>query len=489
MAAVISTALVFLKVEYRPRWGHIIPAIALMLCACSVMIEGYRWQMEGAYIVSVLVFVFSAKRLKNLKPDEPVAPVKDRKWLRMSGGIAGLIALAYTGLMCFLFPVFELPAPTGEYPIGTAYYSLTDSTRVDSLSDLPDAHREISLQVWYPAAPEQTGTPVPYMSEEAAAAFGAYLRLPGDDMLSYFSLVSTYSSTEFPLRPTDTAYRVILFSPSGLMNGTTALSEDLASHGYVVIAVGHPYWNPFVYDSTGGVVPFDAMNEHYAAMRRELGSGEVESIKDRILQTDDPAEQNELVRQLTDAQPLNTADIKRWADDISFVIDWLRPMNSPTGFFAGNLSLDHIGVMGFSKGGCAAGQVCVQDNRVKAGINFDGFMYGDVVDSPLTVPFLFMHSTPANDGGWISGGTFANADSTARQIRINGAAHTSFGDACLWGPGLTGAMNGGSIDGDRMIEITRAYTRAFLDRHLKRLADSLLDDPSDGYPEVEVRAK
>jgi len=65
MATIISTLLLFLRVDLRPRWGHILPAFALMLCACSVVIEGYRWQMEGAYVVAVLLFAVSAKRLKN----------------------------------------------------------------------------------------------------------------------------------------------------------------------------------------------------------------------------------------------------------------------------------------------------------------------------------------------------------------------------------------------------------------------------------------
>ncbi|GEM_PF-6211176 len=43
------------------------------------------------------------------------------------------------------------------------------------------------------------------------------------------------------------------------------LFEELASHGYVVLCIGHPYWNPFVYGSNGEALPFDGQNEHYKA--------------------------------------------------------------------------------------------------------------------------------------------------------------------------------------------------------------------------------
>ena len=105
----------------------------------------------------------------------------------------------------------------------------------------------------------------------------------------------------------------------------------------------------------------------------------------------------------------------------------------------------------------------------------------------VAVPFLFAHSTPANSSGWITNGVAALADPASRQIKMAGATHTSFGDAPLWGPGLSMYMRSGEIDGERMNQIVRAYTRAFLDEHLKGMDSDLLDGPSEDYSEVTVQ--
>ena len=49
----------------------------------------------------------------------------------------------------------------------------------------------------------------------------------------------------------------------------TAMFQELASHGYIVISVGHPYWNAYYYDSGGNVIPFDNNDAYYQAMWEE----------------------------------------------------------------------------------------------------------------------------------------------------------------------------------------------------------------------------
>jgi len=87
--------------------------------------------------------------------------------------------------------------------------------------------------------------------------------------------------------------------------------------------------------------------------------------------------------------PIESVSI--WADDISFTIDELEKMNSDNGLFAGRLDIGHVGVIGHSMGGTASGQVCLSDERCKAGINMDGIQLGDMFDKNLRRPFMFMH--------------------------------------------------------------------------------------------------
>ena len=71
---------------------------------------------------------------------------------------------------------------------------------------------------------------------------------------------------------TGAPFPVITYSMSGLMSSHMTLFEELASHGYVVLCIGHPYWNPFVYGSGGEALPFDRQNEHYKVWWAEADS-------------------------------------------------------------------------------------------------------------------------------------------------------------------------------------------------------------------------
>ena len=57
--------------------------------------------------------------------------------------------------------------------------------------------------------------------------------------------------------------------------------------------------------------------------------------------------------------PLAVRDLRTWAEDIDFVLDELETENRKSGLLSGALDLERVGVMGFSKGGAAAGEFCV----------------------------------------------------------------------------------------------------------------------------------
>jgi hypothetical protein len=64
-----------------------------------------------------------------------------------------------------------------------------------------------------------------------------------------------------------------------------------------------------------------------------------------------------------------------------------------------------------------------------------------------------------------------------------GAEHTSFTDLGVLTDQL-GIDDGADIPGARAMEITRRYVAAFLDAHLRKKPQALLDAPSARYPEV-----
>jgi predicted dienelactone hydrolase len=174
-----------------------------------------------------------------------------------------------------------------------------------------------------------------------------------------------------------------------------------------------------------------------------------------------------------------------WAEDIGFVLDELAKLNSGSGFLAGTLDLQRVGIMGFSKGGAAAGQFCVTDARCGAGINLTGFMYGDIVDRNLAQPFMFLNEEELwCPDCYVNDLFYKRAQSSAYQLKIRGARHASFGDIMLYGWLVQSASDEPAIEGERMIYIQNVYSLAFFDKHLKGLAAPLLDGPSPDCPEV-----
>jgi hypothetical protein len=70
-----------------------------------------------------------------------------------------------------------------------------------------------------------------------------------------------------------------------------------------------------------------------------------------------------------------------------------------------------------------------------------------------------------------------------RWVMVKGTVHASFTDPGVLA-GQLGVDIGATIDPNRALAITRAYTRAFFDLHLRCQPQPLLAGPTPGYPEV-----
>src|SRR4051812_39990380 len=61
---------------------------------------------------------------------------------------------------------FELPSPTGSYPVGTTSWHLTDRSRPETFG-APGEFRQVEVIAWYPAA-SRGGATAPYLREGVA---------------------------------------------------------------------------------------------------------------------------------------------------------------------------------------------------------------------------------------------------------------------------------------------------------------------------------
>src|SRR5262249_51579105 len=153
----------------------------------------------------------------------------------MTAPVLALLLLAAPAL-------FEPPAPTGPHAVGTTTWHVTDPVRKETLAD-SSVPREVEVHAWYPAAPG-AGAPAPYLRDgiEEVQRFAALIRGPKDAYDGLANVITHARPGAAPLS-TGAKFPVLVFSHGygGFASASTALLEDLASHGYAVLSVVHPY--------------------------------------------------------------------------------------------------------------------------------------------------------------------------------------------------------------------------------------------------------
>ncbi len=326
-----------------------------------------------------------------------------------------------------------LPRPTGPYPVGRDDLHLVDGDRTDPW--VPDGPRHLMVSVWYPAATGR-GPHVAYASALESSMFVELFDVRGAEP-DALTRVRTHARAGVPVLRSAGRLPLVLLSPGF---GTprwlqTAIAEDLASRGYVVAGVDHTYEAAAITFPDGRVIGC------VLCARADK----------------DPA-----------------AIVRSRAEDLSFVLD--RLLGSPRRW---PVDPGRVAVAGHSLGGAAAAAVMLADARFDAGINMDGTFHHDVTRE-LDRPFLMMGAASHADPSWPA--TWAHLTGWRRWLEVAQVEHFSFSDAAAFGPLIGEPVQ--PLAGDRVIEIIRAYDRAFLDRHLRARPRPLLDGPSPRYPEV-----
>lgn len=309
-----------------------------------------------------------------------------------------------------------------------------------------------------------------------------YLRLP-KGALDDLARAPSHTYADAPLAKSRSLYPVLVFSHGyipGLMSQNTAQMEELASHGYVVVSIGHTYETMVNIFPDGRVVPFS--QTRLAAFAQ--GAGKTRELNATYRVATDPAEKDATLRRIVAEWTVLDESLRVWTADTRFVLDEMERMNAGTrpSIFAGQLDVKRVGVFGMSFGGATAGQVCAVDPRCGAGINLDGMQYGELIDHPMERPFMFMNS---EDAGNINRLFFERAKNAAYYVTVKGSKHFNYSDFSLLSPEYKKAGLLGPIEGERMERIISDYVLAFFDTHLKGKDAGLLKKPPAHYPEVE----
>jgi dienelactone hydrolase len=432
-----------------------IRTFVLILMVAQLVFEGFRLQILPAYLAALPLLLLGG---------------------RLRGRSSTLLAAAGMGLvfssaaLSVIMPVMRFPDLEGAFDVGTETFQLADESRPEVFGRDPNKRRQVVVQVWYPS-------PKP-----AVGARARYRAWPETTLRSaQFGLVRTHAYVNAPIA-TAAAYPVLLFSPSwnGLQNQNTFQVEELASHGFVVVGINHPYGSYATVFRDGSVIRNNRQN--WLDFSSEAG----------FRQSLEWVEQQLRVR----------------AADAVFVLNWLSRLqeNRPQGILAGRVDLNRVGIFGCSFGGAVALEACFLDRRFKAALNMDGLLFGESAAHGIEQPSLIMNSDdpplapadltsphiPTRLWATVFDQDIKSVQRTLRtgggyDMTIAGASHANYSDTPLYSiwKRFSGA---GPIDVRRAMKIIDRYSLAFFDKHLNRSRQPLLDGPSPDYPEVRFKA-
>lgn len=444
----------------RPAW-LLMPAIILLLASFHLFFEGYRWQMLPAYFLTLILLSTSLRStIAYLKRPETMTPPFIRfNWL---GWVLDLLMLSLSTVLCKFFPVFELPAPGGQYAVGIMEIFFEDKGREELITGTPDDHRSFLTTVWYPAENKKSSVKAPYISADIAW-YIAERKAPFSFLLSHFNLIETNSFIGAPISNNQARYPVLIFSHGYESHPSMYHSfvEEIASHGYIIFFINHTY------ESSGTSLPDGTtIFTDTATVNSSFDWSKIEPHYNRYLEAKTEEEKKIAIFGALKSTGFHDR-VKYWAKDVTYLIDQISDNNFHHAF-KDKMDLQNLGIIGHSIGGSLAVEMLLKDHRIKVGVNLDGGQYGDVLDSVVNKPFMYVEADREDDG-------FNNPNRLVYKtivqhdfydVKVKGASHSNFYEVALWSgfKGLTGA---GSVNPKKCFRITNRSVLLFFDHYLK----------------------
>ncbi|KGM45040.1 dienelactone hydrolase family protein [Neobacillus niacini] len=391
-------------------WMKISVFIAfVILTLSSVIVWSFRW-----VIPAILLFISAVKGTVSLLRNKT-----NNKKYKTSSIVWKSIMTIFVFIFAFgpaiVFPQHKSPKVNGEYEVATATYTYIDKNRMEEFTDKED-HRSVNVEFWYPNKANKT----------------------------YPLLVFSHGAT-------------------GIKSSNTSTYTELASHGYVVVSIDHPYHSFYTVseDGTRAVINTD--------YNREVSNANKEGIYSK-------EETYELIQKW----------MKLRTDDMNFVIDTIltKVKTDKTPIYQ-HIDTEKIGVFGHSMGGAASVWLGRERNDIDAVVNIDAPFFSELVYNKIVDEFVSRDeyfNTPLlniySDDVWgqlDSNSTYvANKPSNeqfknAYIVHFKGSKHLSLTDLPLFSPILANILQGGKADIDKYycIETANELILKFFDDELK----------------------
>lgn len=395
-------------------------SIFLFFILISVIEWGFQWMLLAAVLLiwAIIGSVSLIRKKKNKKEYKHVRIIIK--------AITMLLILIIAVAPALIFPQYKLPKMTGDYKVKTVIYTYTDDSRIETFNNTGQ-NRKVTTQFWYPA--DKDGT-----------------------------------------------YPLVVFSHGafGIKDSNTSTYMELASHGYVVASLDHPYHSMYTIDTEGKFTMVDT------------------SFVQEVIDVNNGIYDDETIYELTHKW------LKVRTQDMNFVLDTIieNTKNTDSDEVYQLIDTNKIGLMGHSLGGAASAQVGRDRDDVRAVINLDGDLLGENVDFrggkyvindkiyPLPILNIYTDDmmklfASAHDAGYIDANTLIlDTAPKAFMVNIKGTNHMSLTDLPLFSPMLVSMISNsvsmvGGVEADKyyIIETMNTLVLEFFDCYLKGEGD------------------
>ena len=353
------------------------------------------------------------------------------------------------------------PKPTGEYKVGTRTFTVYN-TRKEDLDPTGKTMRHVPARLYYPTDNTEGLEHGKSMTRSEAIGIKKAFKIPlkydkmeetGELVAECFVDAPFIKDKKFPLIVFNHGY----FS---YVEGNSFLLIDLASHGYFVLSVGHPYEGAST-DFDDGT--YQLLNSSLAKKMYDpyLGGilGVIKLTKFKGTLEEQAAKFDEFQNKYCNFLKIR---IDAWITDTNIAVDHVREN------FKDQIDLTNgIGVAGHSHGGAVAYKYLLTDDNYTCGINIDGGLFGDHDGMINHKPFMQI-SCKDNENVVTKG--YINHTKPVYKVLFRDMKHIAFSDMKHNLP--PSQMLGGKLDADLAHEHMCMSFLGFFDCYLKKTKDT-----------------
>ena len=259
----------------------------------------------------------------------------------------------------------NVPAPSGDYLVGSKIFEWTDSSRADIFSIKDDVFRKIIVQVWYPGknhSEENENFSYFQNDEITATKLANHFSVPKAFVAGAVKLKTHALMNLDPLLK-NAPYPLIIFSHGrgGYRHQNSIQCEELASRGYVVVAVNHTYDSFITIFRDGSSAPYLSEKLKEDSTGKNITITTPEKLELRV-------------------------------GDARFLLDQIDDLRHKNPLFK-IIDLNKIGMFGHSFGGATTIAMANEDRRIDAAAGLDAWfipLSDTIIKEGMKIPFLHL---------------------------------------------------------------------------------------------------